>query len=36
MFKFLPGVHILDAGGVVVEFVSNIALTGDASYNGTI
>ena len=24
MFKFLPGVHILDAGGVVVEFVNNI------------
>jgi len=31
VFKFLPGVHILDAGGVVVEFVSNIALTGDVT-----
>ena len=31
MFKFLPGVHILDAGGVVVEFVNNIALTGDVT-----
>ena len=32
MFKFLPGVHILDAGGVVVEFVNNI----EQWYNGTL
>ena len=30
MCRFLPGVHILDTGGVIeVEFVNNIALTGD-------
>jgi len=28
VFKFLPGVHILDARGIIT-FVSNIALTGD-------
>ena len=29
-FKFLPGVHILNAGGVIkIEFANNIALTGD-------
>ena len=32
MLKFLPGIHILDAGGVVVEFVSNI----EQWYNGTL
>jgi len=31
MFKFLPGVHILDAGRVVVEFVNNIVLTGNVT-----
>jgi len=32
VFKFLPGVHTLDAGGVIeIEFVNNIALTGDAT-----
>ena len=31
-FKFLPGVYILDAGVVIeIEFVNNIALTGDAT-----
>ena len=30
-FKFLPGVHILDAGGIIeIEFVNNVALIGDA------
>ena len=31
-FKFLPGVHIVDAGGVIeIDFVNSIALTGDAA-----
>ena len=30
MFRFLPGVHILDTEGLIeIEFVNNIALTGD-------
>ena len=30
MFRFLPGVHILDTGGIIeIEFVNNIVLTGD-------